>query len=728
MRVQCQSNGRLITLDTKLGSGGEGTISSVLEEPSLVAKIYHPHKLTKENSDKLAMMFANPPHDPAASQGHISIAWPIDLLHADGVSQQLIGFLMRRVTQVRPIHDFYTPKTRYQYTPLFNYRYLHRTARNLAAAVGALHARGYVIGDVNESNILVAETALVTLVDTDSFQVRDLKKGVVYRCPVGKPEFTPPELQGQTFRDIDRTPEHDLFGLAVLIFQLLMEGTHPFEGVFQGSDEPSPKEKRIADGHFPYGNKQVPYNPKPLAPPFEILHPKLQQLFVRCFEDGHKQPQVRPNAQTWVKALNEAENELVSCWVNDQHRYGGHLSNCPWCERAALLGGRDPFPHSSYGQTLQPMVSQPTLARSPQTIITLLAPMYINKLLATGAILLLAFTGYWYWQFYPVKSSVSSGTNRSTSIPTNSKPQPKRAPETSLLNFSLTNTLEGHTNEVTAVAFSPDGKTLASSSRDKTIKLWNIARGEEIGTLNGHVNEVNAIAFSPDGETLASGSYDGTIKFWDFSNQQELRSLKGHSMQVNAIAFSPDGGTLASISYDGTIKLWNLSIETDERTLKGHSTLVNSVAFSPNGETLASGSGDNTIKLWDLSTGRDEGTLKGHSGWVYTVAFSPDGKTLASGSWDNTIKLWNLKEENLFRTLSGHSNEVYSVAFSPDGKTLASASRDNTIKLWEISTGKDLGTLKGHSNEVVSVAFSPNRKTLASGSKDNTIKIWRISP
>lgn len=284
MHVQRQSNGQLITLSTELGSGGDVKIYTVLQDPTLVAKLYHQNKLTIAHGDKLKLMFANPPNDPV-SQGGISIAWPVDLLRSN---QQIIGFLMQRATEVHPIYDFYNPGTRRQKSPYFHYVYLHRTARNLAAAVKRLHARGYVIGDINESNILVSELALVTLVDTDSFQVRDPQLGMVDRCAVGKPEFTPPELQGQSFRDVDRTPEQDLFGLAVLIFQLLMEGTHPFEGVFQGSGDPPAIKTRISSGHFPYSSKGVPYRPKPLAPRFEILHPMLQQLFLRCFEDGYK--------------------------------------------------------------------------------------------------------------------------------------------------------------------------------------------------------------------------------------------------------------------------------------------------------------------------------------------------------------------------------------------------------------------------------------------------------
>ena len=360
MRLQRFSNRQTVVLGAELGGGGEGKIYEVQGEPSLVAKVYHQGKNT--NGEKLKVMFANPPQDPGTSQNHVSIAWTVDLLCSSN-SRQIVGFLMGKASDMRPIHSFYTPKTRRQKLPGFNYFYLHRTARNLAAAIGALHARNYVIGDVNESNILVAETALITLVDTDSFQVRDPQNRKVYRCPVGKPEFTPPELQGKNFRDIDRIPEHDLFGLGVLIFQLLMEGTHPFEGIFQGTGDPPPKEKRISAGHFPY-SRNVPYRPKPFAPSFNTISPSLQKLFLQCFKDGHQDPKARPDARTWVEALDDAEHKLVVCRVNRNHRYGNHLSSCPWCERTAKLKGRDPFPEQPFVNPTQIPLPSPSKAVS----------------------------------------------------------------------------------------------------------------------------------------------------------------------------------------------------------------------------------------------------------------------------------------------------------------------------------------------------------------------------
>ena len=289
-------------------------------------------------------------------------------------------------------------------------------------------------------------------------------------------------------------------------------------------------------------------------------------------------------------------------------------------------------------------------------------------------------------------------------------------------------TLEGHTEEVASVAFSPDGTLLASGSLDDTVKLWDVSTERQIATLPGRPPLL--VAFSPDGKTLAVGTWDHTVELWDVATQERIVTL-GHEVVVSyTVSFSPDGKTLAVGTWDHTVELWDVATQERIATL-GHGAVVNAVSFSPDGTLLASGSRDNTVKLWDVATRERIATL-GHGAEVDAVSFSPDGTLLASGSGDGTVKLWDVATRDQIAILKHHTNGWYnggptSASFSAsDGALLATKGESGTVILWDVLTREKIVTF-WHTDEIRSMSFSPDGTTLAAGGADGTILLWNVS-
>ena len=771
--LTCASTGKSITLLKEIAHSGEAKIWRT-NENGYLAKIYH--SPTPERVQKLAVMIDHPPTEPNSHLDHVSFAWPKSVLKND--QGNFVGFLMPEIKNGKELIDVYNPRRRQTLKLEIDWRFLHTTALNIVSIIEALHAAGYVLGDIKPQNILVNNRALPSIIDTDSFQVKNPNNSKVYRCLVGTEGYTPPELMGKDFDIIEQTEIHDRFRLGVIIYQLLFGGNSPFQGKWTGAGETPEPNELIRRGLWVNGSNNLIVAAARTIP-LEIVHPEIQQCFLKCFNDGHNYPNLRPTARQWLEALRTGNDNLTICGRVDSHYYSRTFGNCYWCDRSTNLGV-DIFPG---------VVKVNSSASQPQVN----SNQFIGNLLQT-------LTGHSHSvnsvAYSPDGQTLASGSNDNTIKLWNVKTR------------KLLQTLTGHSSLVSSVAYSPDGQTLASGSDDNTIKLWNVNTGNLLQTLNGHSKWVYSVAYSPDGQTLASGSADNTIKLWNVNTGNPLQTLNGHSSWVISVAYSPDGQTLASGSKDKTIKLWNVNTGKLLQTLKGHSNPVCSVAYSPDGQTLASGSDDNTIKLWNVKTGKLLQTLTGQSHSVRSVAYSPDGQTLASASGDKTIKIWQIpasinkapiqqtqsqvsqpvistppsqpvtipalkttipvKNTKLIklliaailgligtqiygyalysvfpinpisiiaslpsgilleRTLKGHFNWVRSVAYSPDGQTLASGSDDNTIKLWNVNTGNLLQTFTGHSDLVWSVAYSPDGQTLASGSWDKTIKLWDV--
>lgn len=291
-------------------------------------------------------------------------------------------------------------------------------------------------------------------------------------------------------------------------------------------------------------------------------------------------------------------------------------------------------------------------------------------------------------------------------------------------------TLEGHTDAVTSVRFSPqDSALLASGSNDDTVRLWRLdGNGEPLFILEGHTDDVNTVAFSGGGALLASGSDDASIRLWQVDDGALLNTMEGHTRGVLSVAFAPDAVSLVSGALDGTVRLWQVEDGALLNTLAGHSAVVMSVAFSPNGVQVASGSLDGTIRLWQAEDGALLNILAGHTGGVIDISFSPDGAVLASGALDGTVRLWQAASGQLLNTVEGHTRASGSVAFSPpDGATLASGTLDGTTLLWQVADGSLRDALKKHRSGVISTAFSPDGSILASGSLDGAIRLWQVT-
>jgi hypothetical protein len=764
-----------------LARGGEATIFSLTQRPDQVAKVYH--QPTALHGLKLAAMLAAPPSDPMAASGHVSIAWPLDRLLAPDETGACLGYIMPRVHKARLLLEFYNPRARLKQCPLFNYTYLLRTARNLAAAVRAIHQRGYVIGDLNESNVLVSNTALVTLVDTDSFQVRGPTQ--VHRCPVGKPEYTPPELQGVRFSEIDRAPEHDAFALAVLIFQLLMQGIHPFAGRFTGQGDPASLAERIAAGHWPYAQaRQVPYAPSPHAPPLAVLPPLVQNLMRRCFEEGHAQPALRPPAAAWHSVLQHAEKDLTTCPANEQHVYHRGLDACPWC-RLARLQKQDPFPSRSAiqaasavaaGVTALPALSptlvaplsgsgDPTVALPPpakpapaagqkavSTWIDHSVPVTSSQAPAPAPVrapvsappaprnydawvwliglLALALLGLFIAQPFAVNPDEGPEANPAPENKKDEKepvdpPPPKKAAAGQEATRALTEVrqLAGHAGEVLCVALAPDGRHALSGGKDRSVRLWDVAAGREERRLDGHNGAVCCVAFGLNSRGL-SGGEDRTIVLWDLLAFRELGRYEGHTLAVRSVACSPDGSYFVSGSDDGNARVWD--VETGEvlRRLEGHVGSVRAVAYAPDGRRVLTGGEDQSVRLWDAKTGRELQRFPGHSGPVWSVAIDNEGRRALSGSADKTVRLWDLESGKQLQVFEGHREGVGAVAFTLDGRVV-SGSLDRTVRLWKVRP-EERAWAGRHDGAVCGVAVTRDDRLAVTCSADRSLRVWDL--
>jgi WD40 repeat protein/tRNA A-37 threonylcarbamoyl transferase component Bud32 len=291
----------------------------------------------------------------------------------------------------------------------------------------------------------------------------------------------------------------------------------------------------------------------------------------------------------------------------------------------------------------------------------------------------------------------------------------------------------GHTGTVRCVALSPDGKLALSGGDGGSVRLWDVASGQELRRFDGHADDVTAVAFSRDGKQAATAGADRVVRLWDVATGGPVGRLQGHTDEVQCVAFSPDGRSVVSGSSDGTLRLWDTARLTEARALFGHRGRVTSVAVSDDGRRILSGGDDGAVRVWVLATGAEVRRLDGHAREVFAVAFSPDGHRAVSGGNDRTVRLWNLDDGRELRRLDGHVNAVIRVAFAADGRQVLSASSqygvaDRTIRVWDAGSGQGLRSFGGGPTDRVGcAAFSADGRFALTGGSDTALKQWTLA-
>lgn len=707
--LKCQVSGRTLSLTKKIASSGEGTVWTTSYR-GFLAKLYHERNPAR--FQKLRVMIAHPPQDPMQDRHHVSLAWPQDLL--ENQQGQPMGFLMPEIGESVKLSTIYNPRLRSRKAPRFNWYYLHTAALNIASTMEAIHREGYVVGDVKPQNILVNNQALISIIDTDSFQVQDPHSREVFRCLVGSEGFTPAELLGKDLASVDQTEIHDRFRLGVIVF-LLLFGDQPFKGKWIGrGDSPQPT-TLIEKGFWPYAPQSL-IRPGPSTIPLSILHPQLQSCFHQCFTQGHTQPHLRPSAEQWMAALKKAVISLSICNLESNHHYSQSYGHCYWCDRKSRLGvdifspnpvipkpaakprkpkqtvpwsnqpasKANPALAAAYAQRMQQLqkmqIPHSGITRSilqmPLVQRTSWLPSISNSVLGLilcafsflGLGLLLAPElnpqNFDYWS-KSLDRAVDQWLASKLGITANT-PALNQSGQSSAAS-ALTdpsNLQKGHWDTITTLSISPDSSTLVSGSRDFTLKIWNLKTGQLLNTLSEHYEPVVSSHILDKGKSLISSSISGKVLQWDLPTASLRRSFVSYAAMrpeggIRTTVIDPQTRVMASSAWGGSILLYNLKTDKVTRIPSQLMASEQAMVISPDAKTLVTSNSDGQIQQWNVRTGKLLRRLPNTQGWqsselTSAIALSHQGKTLITGSWGGAIGLWDFRTGKLVKTFNAH--------------------------------------------------------------------------
>jgi YVTN family beta-propeller protein len=576
-----------------LSQGGQGTIHVVLDAPERVLKRFHEAELARaaDLEERLRAMVAHRPAGWRETSGHAMLAWPSDVV-LDG--NRFVGHVMPRLrlADVVELHVLSNPSDRSDpsgstpgWVRGFTWGHLVQTGANLALATDVLHRSDYVVGDFNERNILVRSDTRVTLVDCDSMQVPNPRSGPPFLCGVGRAEFTAPELLDVDIATTPRRASSDLFALAVHIFQLLMEGVHPFDGVWHGEGEKPRRHQLAQRGLFAYAGDPL-LRPRPTAMPFDLLPEEIRELFARAFVLGATDPDVRPTGREWFDALGRCAADLRTCTSVERHVYPSHHTTCPWC--AASL--RDEARRRERA-ALQAHTPTPTQVRRRWRVrggVVMAALAVVDALLAV-----LLITG--------------------------------RTP-------TLTEVAVARVAGAAAMAVSPDDRHVYVAGRCCVVSVIDAATGAVTATIPTD-HGVSGLAISPDGAPLyATDAASGTVSVIA-TEANAVTATVWVGPYPLGVAVSPDGRT-AFVTLDsdpGTVAVIDTASATVRRTIPVDGNPA-AVAITPDGSAAyVTSDASNTVSVLDTDTGGvtaaiPVGEYPGAGQYPQAVTIAPDGR------------------------------------------------------------------------------------------------------